>query len=141
MDNFLAGEAWEGFSELLAILKVALLDHAHLFLGPFGLLDCDFFSSVGLGIDFGVAATGFAGCADLAVRSVRVELFVFPMSSRFVVFSHGFWGLAEALGVCSGSAVEIVWHFWAIPGVGFVVMFVKFDFEVDLHIYNNCIIC
>lgn len=117
-----------------------MLHHADLFLGLLGLLDCALLGCGTLRIDFGVTATGFPGCADLAVRCVRVKLFFFALSSRPVVFSHGFRRLTEPFGV-GGRAIEKVGHFWAIPGVGFVVMLVKFDFEVDLHIYNNCIMC
>lgn len=88
-----------------------------------------------------MTGAGFAGSADLAMGGVRVGVFFLTVGGRAVVFAHGFGGEAVALGVGGGGgAVEEVGHFWAVPGVRLVMVLVKFDFEVDLHINNNCII-
>ena len=52
-------------------------------------------------------------------------------------FSHGFGGVAGSFGVDSRGIIDEVGHFWTIPGGGSVVVFVKFDFQVNLHIHYN----
>lgn len=55
------------------------------------------------------------------------------MSGWFAILSHGFGRVSGAFGA-GWVVIEEVGHFGAIPCVGLLMVLIKFDFQVYLHL-------
>ena len=84
-------------------------------------------------INLNLAVVIFLGSGDLAGGGRRVERLL-PLLNTGVtqVLMVGF----RRMVAFSGRVIEEESGFGSVPGVGFIV-FIKFDFEVDLHENNN----
>jgi hypothetical protein len=84
-------------------------------------------------IDLHLACAVFLGCRGLAGGGGRVERLL-PLLDTGVtqVFAVGLWRMV-AFG---GRVIEEESGLGTVPCIGFIV-FIKFDFEVDLHENNN----
>ena len=133
LDNLFARKTRNTLPESFSFLEVVIFDYAASLLVFFDFFGCTFFGSWRFWLRFMKTAAGFA-CGGNFARGVEVGV-MFVSAGRFDILSHGFgW---EAVTFMVGEGVKEIRDIHLIPGVGFLV-FVKFDFQVYLHQYNNC---
>lgn len=133
LQDLLSGKARQGPSEVLVVKQLRLFDKWHFFLHFLQVLRPILVHGRALLLDLGLAAGVLLGGGGLAGGGGAIEgLGGLVDAGMPEVLSVGF-GRMVAFG---GRVVEEEGGLGAVPSIGFIV-FIKFDFQVDLHENNN----
>jgi len=108
---------------------MAIFDDAYFLLSFFIFIDHRLLVWSALCLYFAFGSTIFASSIDFS-GGVGSSLLFSLMMSYFAILAHGFGWISSAF--MSGRVIEEVGQLWLIPSFCFM-MFVEFDFEVDLH--------